>query len=346
MSSDPAASGWSTHSLASRFEESLPGVVALMRAYETAALGRTDTTAAEAEAELRAPEVDRDHSAVVLRGDEVIGLRLVFVDPAEREVTLDCWIHPQLPDDDQRSLLGELAQGADDVAARLATAAEPVPPAEAADPWQASPRVWQLVAGAYRQDRVWSEQLQSLGLRRVRTFQRMRLEHGLAVPEPTAPAGVEVHDAVDVSDLRDAWSVHQRAFADHWGGEAQRDFAAWVEYQRAFAGFDPTLWSVAVLDDEPVGLCAASDSRLEDGIGYVPLLGIVREARGRGIARFLLRREFARSARRGLPITELTVDSESLTGADRLYRSVGMAPTLIIDSWLRPIRTAGPPESA
>ena len=55
MSSDPAASGWSTHSLASRFEESLPGVVALMRAYETAALGRTDTTAAEAEAELRAP---------------------------------------------------------------------------------------------------------------------------------------------------------------------------------------------------------------------------------------------------------------------------------------------------
>ena len=116
----------------------------------------------------------------------MIGLRLVFVDPAEREVTLDCWIHPQLPDADQRSLLGNWPRSprggrAPGDRRRAGT------PAEAADPWQASPRVWQLVAGAYRQDRVWSEQLQSLGLRQVRTFQRMRLEHGLAVPEPTRP---------------------------------------------------------------------------------------------------------------------------------------------------------------
>ncbi len=336
---------WSVESLAPRFEESVPLIVALMREYETAVLGRTDTTVAEAEAELRSPQVDRSSSAVVVREEDVIGLRLIFVDRAERDVLLDCWVHPRVPDSEQREMLAQLTTDADRWAASLALAAEPDPPAAAADPWQASPQTWQLAAGSYGQDRAWADQLQRLGLKRVRTFQRMRLDHGLTVAEPDAPVGVSIRIAETEAELCDAWWVHQRAFADHWGGEPERDFDQWLEYQRSFAGFDPRLWSVACLDDEPVGLCAGSDSRAAEGIGYVPLLGVLGRARGRGIARYLLRREFGRSAARGLGATELTVDSQSLTGADRLYRSVGMEPTLVVDSWLRPITTAVPPES-
>lgn len=345
MNGDPTT-GWSVEPLALRFEHWIAPIASLMRAHETALLGRTDTTLAEAEAELRAPEIVRDRSLVVFDDDGVVGLRLIFVDHAEHDVLLDCWAHPRLRPEQQRAVMHDLTRDARELAAGLAADAGALPPVPGSDPWRASPQIWQMAAGAYRQDEVWSRQLERLGMVRVRTFQRMRLDHGLTPPSPPSPpAGVTVREARHESDLRDAWSVHQRAFADHWGGEPERDFDTWLEYQRSFAGFDPRLWSIAHLDGTAVALCAGSDARAEDGIGYVPLLGVLSEARGRGIARHLLQREFLRSARRGYAVTELTVDSQSLTGADRLYRSVGMAPTLVIDSWLRPIALADRPES-
>lgn len=205
------------------------------------------------------------------------------------------------------------------------------------DQWQATPDTWQLAAGAYRQDTEWRTALAGIGVRHVRTFQRMRLEHGLAVSPPEPPAGVTVHAVRDESDLRMAHRINEEAFADHWGGEPPRTFEAWLRFQRAFSGFDMGRWTIARLDGDPVAFLAGSSSRDEKGIGYVPLLGVLRSARGRGIARFLLLREFMRSASRGLPTTELTVDSRSPTGADRLYRSVGMTPTVTMDAYLRPI---------
>ncbi|MFN8126231.1 MAG: GNAT family N-acetyltransferase [Candidatus Nanopelagicales bacterium] len=325
-------------------DDLLPGIVSLMRAHEAAVLGHTNTSVVEAESEVRAPEVDRERSVVAVDDGRVVGLRLVMVDLPERDVLLDCWTHPQLDERDQRGLMARLVTEAWPTARSLARVAEAQWPPPEADPWQASPATWQLAGGAYRQDEVWAEALASLGLRQVRTFQRMSLVHGTEVPLPPAPDGVTARQIADEDDLRVAHRIHQQAFADHWGGEPERTFADWLTDQRAQPGFDPALWSIAELRGTAVGLCVGSDARRELGVAYVPLLGVVREARGRGIARYLLRREFHRSALRGYGETQLTVDSESLTGADRLYRSVGMAPTVTIDAWLAPITGAGPPE--
>ncbi|MDQ1698604.1 MAG: mycothiol synthase, partial [Frankiaceae bacterium] len=56
----------------------------------------------------------------------------------------------------------------------------------------------------------------------------------------------------------------------------------------------------------------------------VGTLGTLREARGRGIGSLLLRTAFAEFAARGLRKVTLGVDAANLTGAVRLYESVGM----------------------
>jgi ribosomal protein S18 acetylase RimI-like enzyme len=85
------------------------------------------------------------------------------------------------------------------------------------------------------------------------------------------------------------------------------------------------------LDGEPVGICVGDSSRAEFGATYVRTLGVIPSARGRGIARWLLRCAAADAARAGLRSVALAVDSENTTGATALYESVGMRAVQVID---------------
>ena len=55
--------------------------------------------------------------------------------------------------------------------------------------------------------------------------------------------------------------------------------------------------------------------------------------RGRGLAKFLLRDQFALDAAAGRTGTILHVDTNNPTPALDLYLSVGMTATLVIDAW-------------
>ena len=59
-------------------------------------------------------------------------------------------------------------------------------------------------------------------------------------------------------------------------------------------------------------------------IGWVDHLGIRRPWRGRGLGMALLLRSFAEFYQRGMHKVGLNVDTESLTGANRLYDRAGM----------------------
>ena len=72
-----------------------------------------------------------------------------------------------------------------------------------------------------------------------------------------------------------------------------------------------------------------NESRLELGYAYVSILGVLREFRGRGLARLLLRTAFVQARDMGLAGTALHVDSQNPTGATALYRSVGMTPAQV-----------------
>jgi ribosomal protein S18 acetylase RimI-like enzyme len=77
----------------------------------------------------------------------------------------------------------------------------------------------------------------------------------------------------------------------------------------------------------------------DEGCGYIARLAVVEAARGRGLAKLLLRHAFARDARAGRIGTILHVDTNNPTPALGLYESVGMRPVLVIDVWRRVVPT-------
>ncbi len=293
-------------------------VTELIRAVDLAAWGHTSTASEEVREELADPACDWGHGSVcVSDGDELVAACLTFdrIDTV-RGYFLDVYVRPG----DQRSralyralVAGALREGQDRI--ELAGADPDAPGQEAK-------------LGCYATETVLHEELADLGFQLVRRFQRMRIDHDGAAPAPpTEPpawqrAGYVVRVARDEADWRGIHAAHSVAFADHF------DFTVvtFDQWQQDNAGpsADPTQWVVADRDGEVVGYALGSDRYAAAGSGYVASLGVLREHRGRGLARELLAQRFADDIRRGLTATMLHVDATNTTGANELYEAVGM----------------------
>ncbi len=115
------------------------------------------------------------------------------------------------------------------------------------------------------------------------------------------------------------YEVAETSFRDHWD-HVDRSFESFCA--RTFdQTFDPTLTFFADVDGRTAGELIAFE---DEGRGYVAHLGVLREARGRGAAKALLRSAFAELATRGFTRVELSVDASSPTGAVALYEGEGM----------------------
>jgi ribosomal protein S18 acetylase RimI-like enzyme len=94
------------------------------------------------------------------------------------------------------------------------------------------------------------------------------------------------------------------------------------------ADFDPTLWWHLYEGDEMIAnLWCNNNHEGDKTVGYVQSLGVRKPWRGKGLGRNLLLHSFGEFYRRGQRGAALDVDAHSLTGATRLYESVGMAET-------------------
>jgi len=101
----------------------------------------------------------------------------------------------------------------------------------------------------------------------------------------------------------------------------EETFEEWLMQQEADDTWDPTLGLLAELEGTIVGF---SNNGVIDGVGYVFELGVLPQMQGRGIGRALLRHSFAMLAGRGIAKGRLGVDTQNVTGAVELYRSIGM----------------------
>ena len=119
-----------------------------------------------------------------------------------------------------------------------------------------------------------------------------------------------------------AFTVVDAAFVTHFG-YFEETFEDWWAQQQADDTWDPSLGLVAELDGTIVGY---SNNGVIDGTGYVFELAVAPQHQGRGIGRALLKHSFASFAARGNRTGRLGVDTENVTGAHELYRSVGMVP--------------------
>jgi GNAT superfamily N-acetyltransferase len=100
--------------------------------------------------------------------------------------------------------------------------------------------------------------------------------------------------------------------------------------------FDPSLWFVAFDGEEIAGFSLCS---YEQGEAWVGELGVRRPWREKGLGLAFLHHSFGEFYRRGVRSVVLNVDSQSLTGATRLYTRAGMHPveqTDIYELELRP----------
>lgn len=172
------------------------------------------------------------------------------------------------------------------------------------------------------------------GLRLERYFTSM--ERILADPIPTVdpPAGVRIvpfsHELAEATRL-----ARNDAFRDHWGSQPTVS-----ERWQTFVGGESFRADLSWLAVEPDGeggtrvVAFALSSVNEDdwavqgfSSGYVALIGVVRDRRGRKLAPACISALLSSYERAGLERAVLDVDTESPTGADSLYAGMGFTPT-------------------
>ncbi|MGH8892722.1 MAG: GNAT family N-acetyltransferase [Actinomycetes bacterium] len=135
-------------------------------------------------------------------------------------------------------------------------------------------------------------------------------------------------------DLRVAHRIEDTSLREHYGHVAT-SFETWRERLTGRGAGFAEIW-LAELDGEAVGLLVGTRQFQEDdNAGYVRTLGTMPAARGKGVAKALLRTYFDVSRREGRSAVLLHVDVANVTGALGLYESVGMRPVLEIDAWTK-----------
>jgi ribosomal protein S18 acetylase RimI-like enzyme len=302
----------------------LEALFAIAYACDALAVPEPETTRADVHNLLTSPQADlASGSRKVLDGDRTVGFVVVEVDVAGRTVFLDGYVAPGRGDEAWDALF---AHGSD----FAETYAAAIPAQEAAE--------WTLAAGCYADDVRYSSVLERWGLRRVRRFHRMEIvfDDASTPTPPTPPEGVTlVTTGDDEGLLRTAHAVLEDAFEGAWK-HLRRPYDEFIDYCRN-ESFAPAQWWIAFVDGAPAAICLGNDHLAELGLGYVGMLGVRPEYRGRGLATLLLRQAFAQAHALGRRGVRLGVDSENDTGALQLYTSVGMRQVEAIDAWRRPL---------
>ena len=197
---------------------------------------------------------------------------------------------------------------------------------------QGRPRHRQWIAGTNARAR---KLLVDAGYQPERSYWRMvRTLTGESGAAPAPPSGL-VFRSVDAS--RDAAALHELdsiSFATN-ADYVPHTLTTFLEEHLGAHDFDAELSYLAERQGRPVGFLLSR--RWEDGVGYVDLLGVHPEYRGRGLGTALLRRAFATFAAAGLREAQLGVASDN-PGALRLYERVGMVQRFRYDTYERPIR--------
>lgn len=296
-------------------------VLGLVRACEVASVGEPISTRADVREMFGGPITDRITTTLVHDGDDLVGFLWVECDTTGAESWIDVYVHPPRPD-----LIDAFVDFGRSVA-RTHRAASPISTS------------WDLRTGCYSSEAQLATAFERHGATRIRRFWRMRIDLATADLPPTAPPlpdGVEILDGSAEPLRRLLFETESAAFADHWN-HVERPYEEWLEYATSRAGQDPAGWWLLMVDGSPAAVCLVDESRAESGDGYVRSLSVLGKFRGRGLAKLLLQRAFVRYRDLGRLGVQLGVDSESPTGANHLYESVGMRPHRVIDTWRIPI---------
>ncbi|WP_166868819.1 GNAT family N-acetyltransferase [Salinibacterium sp. ZJ70] len=163
------------------------------------------------------------------------------------------------------------------------------------------------------------------GLPLVRWFTNMTRDLADEIPDVPLPEGLRLATPTqdDVGRIRDA---RNEAFRDHWGSQPSSE-EGWASFTGSSV-LRLDLSAIALDGDRVAGLVLSQVNPADFALqgyegGYLPLVGVVRDWRRRGVAPALLAEVMRRHRAEGYVQVGLDVDSESPTGALGLYTGMG-----------------------
>ncbi len=219
--------------------------------------------------------------------------------------------------------------------------------------------VQQIDTGAFAEDERQHDWLEQSGFEKVRTwFQQTRpvtpAEAGL-VPDLARweRNGVTIRlvrrtdeGLPDAVDLHAVHQVLEAAFRDHFNSW-EETFNEFVHRLREDPGHRWDHWWLAELESSglagigpvPAGALVGTHVESNDGPdgSYVSYIGVLDDARGRGVAKALLNTIIADAASRDRDRVTLEVDADSPTGAHGLYEGLGWTTKYVTESWHRDV---------
>lgn len=146
------------------------------------------------------------------------------------------------------------------------------------------------------------------------------------IPNYPLPEGLTIRPALP-SQYRQVWDADVEAFQDHWGATIppESGFQDWISYKPIV---QPYLWQIAWDGVEIAGMVLNFINLVENQErgrlrGYTESISVRRPWRGKGIAKALICRSMEMMKALGMEEVALGVDSENLSGATKLYSSLG-----------------------
>jgi len=186
--------------------------------------------------------------------------------------------------------------------------------------------------------------LLTAGYQPIRHFYTMLRPDLENIPDLPLPDGYEIRPVLD-EHLATIMAASSEAFRDHWGYSSATEPK--LEEIKEDQDFDPSLWCVAWHGDQVAGMVLnyivrAENLEYERLRGYTENICVRRPHRKQGLARALIAASLGILRERGMLEASLHVDTENLSGALRLYESVGFRPLSRHTTYRKPLEIAWP----
>lgn len=159
------------------------------------------------------------------------------------------------------------------------------------------------------------------------------------IPAAPLPPGLEVRP-VQMEHMPAIYAANVEAFRDHWGyiQPGEQDYDEWINDPE----FDPSHYQVAWDGDQVAGMVLAfispgENEQYQRRRGWTEGICVRRPWRRMGLARALLVRSLHDLKASGMQEAALTVDTQNLNSAFRLYESVGFQKTGNFAHYRKPI---------